>query len=53
MYDRDLLMNNYDAATATFKTLVKGALEDIIGPYVIEFYYLGSLKFRLESLVIR
>lgn len=51
-YDRNLQMNSYDSAVATFKTLVKGALEDIIDPYVIEFYYGESLRYRLENLKI-
>jgi len=48
-YDRKLEMNSYDSASATFKTLIKGALEDIIDPYVIEFYYGELLSYKLEN----
>jgi len=51
-YDRKLEMNSYDAASATFRTLVKGALEDLIDPYVIEFYYGEQLSYKLENLKI-
>ena len=49
-YDRDLQMNSYDAAIATFKTLVKGCLEDIIDPYIIEFYFGKDVRYRLEKI---
>lgn len=49
-YDRKLEMNSYESALATFKTLVKGALEDLIDPYVIEFYYREELSHKLEKL---
>ena len=49
-YDRDLQMNSYDSALATFKTLVRGVLEDIIDPYVIEFYYGKEVRYRLEKI---
>lgn len=51
-YDRDLNMNSYESAVATFKTLVKGSLEDLIDPYVVEFYYGGNLRYKLENLKI-
>lgn len=49
-FDRDLQMNDYDAATATFKTLVRGALEDIIDPYTIKLYYGEDIRYRLEKI---
>ncbi len=49
-FDRDLQMNSFESAHATFKTLVKGALEDLISPYTIEFYYRETLRYKLESL---
>lgn len=51
-YDRKLEMNSYEAAMATFQTLVKRALEDLIDPYVIEFYYGEQLGYKLENIKI-
>ncbi len=51
-FDRSLQMNSFEAAQATFKILVKGALEDIIDPYIIEFYYGESLRYKMEGLAI-
>ena len=51
-FDRILEMNSYEAASATFKILVKGALEDLVDPYVIEFYYGEYIRYKLESLNI-
>lgn len=35
-YGRHLNMNDYDTALRTYKTLVKGAMEDLIDGYKIE-----------------
>jgi hypothetical protein len=45
-----LEMNSWEGAEATFKTLVIGALEDLIDPYVIEYYYGDELHYKLEKL---
>jgi hypothetical protein len=49
-FDRMLEMNSWEGAEATFKTLVIGALEDLIDPYVIEYYYGDELHYKLEKL---
>lgn len=49
-FDRDLQMNSYEAADATFKTLARGVLEDIIDPFTLEFYYEDDLRYRLEKI---
>ena len=51
-FDRCLDINNYESATATFKMLTKSVLEDLIDPYTLEFYYRGTLRYRLESLKV-
>jgi len=49
-YDRDLRMNHFETAESTFKSMVRGALEDLISPYIIEFYYGEQLSYKLEKL---
>lgn len=47
-FDRDLHLNSFEGAQATFKSLVKTALDNLIDPYIIEFYYGQELRYKLE-----
>lgn len=49
-FDRNLQLNDFESAEATFKTLVHGALNDLINPYSIEFYYGTTLRYKIENL---
>ena len=49
-FGRELNINSYESATATFKTLVTASIEHMIDPFVIEFYYGDLLRYKIESL---
>ena len=46
-FNRDLFINSYESAQATFKTLVKGTLEELIDPLIIELWYGDSLNYKI------
>lgn len=57
-YGRILYINNYEAADVTYKVLAKSALENLIDPYILEFYYpddsdapATKCRLRLEKLI--
>jgi len=47
-FNRDLFINSYESAVATFKTLVKGSLDEIIDPYQIELWYGDKIAYKVE-----
>lgn len=48
-FGRVLQINSYESAIATFKTLVKVTLEEVIDPYMIELWYGEKLRYRVMS----
>jgi hypothetical protein len=46
-YDRDLHMNNFEAAQATVKSLMIAAYDNLIDGYIIEWFSQDELYYKV------
>ena len=48
-FDRELHMNNYEAALATFSSLMQAAFKDLIDGYELELRNRDSIMYRFTK----